>query len=61
MTNEEESLLDEVNRAHQAVSVIREEIMEVIDMSPDAKVKVSRGQGLQMFDFMTYAIPMQAI
>jgi Virulence-associated protein E len=41
LTAQEESLLDEVNGAHQAVSVIREEIMDAIDTTPNANVKVS--------------------
>lgn len=40
LTSEEEQLLDETNGAHRAVSVIREEIMEVIDTKPGADVNM---------------------
>ncbi len=40
LTPEEEGLLDEVNSAHRAVSVIREELMNVIDTTPGADANI---------------------
>jgi hypothetical protein len=42
LTAQEESLLDEVNSSHQAVSVIREELMVSIDTTPGADVTVRK-------------------
>ena len=60
LTPQEESLLDEVNRAHQAVSVIREELMEALDTTPGADVTIRRLTASALLKALNYEKPTSA-
>lgn len=60
LTAQEESLLDEVNSAHQAVSVIREELMEALDTTPGADVTVRRLTASAVLKALNYEKPTPA-
>ena len=60
LTAQEESLLDEVNSAHQAVSVIREELMEALDTTPGADVTIRRLTASALLKALNYEKPTSA-
>ncbi len=42
LTQEEEATLEQLNRPHRSVSVIRDTLLEHVDLEPDAQVQIKR-------------------